>query len=70
MTISINRDRCEGYGMCAQAAPDLIELDDDGDPQITDPELLRADLDKAQSAARACPVAAVNLATSPSTSAK
>lgn len=61
MTISIKRDKCEGYGMCAQAAPELIELDDEGDPQINDPQLAHTPADTAERAARACPIAAVLL---------
>ena len=30
MTVHIDRDRCEGHGQCLAAAPDLIDLDDDG----------------------------------------
>jgi len=61
MPISINRDKCEGYGMCAQAAPELIALDDEGDPHIGDPGLEHTDTTTAQNAARACPIAAVQL---------
>lgn len=61
MKISVDRDRCEGYGMCAQAAPNLIELDDEGDPQAGDLELEYTVLDDAQRAARACPMAAIQL---------
>lgn len=61
MAITIDRDKCEGYGMCAQAAPSLIELDDEGDPQIADSALAHTDESTAERAARACPIAAVLL---------
>ncbi|WP_181780862.1 ferredoxin [Pseudonocardia pini] len=59
MHIDIDRGRCEGYGVCVQSAPDLFDLDDEGDPVI-----LRADVDgdltdAAALAERSCPMQAV-----------
>jgi ferredoxin len=31
MKIHIDRDRCEGHGLCAEQAPTLFTFDDEGD---------------------------------------
>ncbi len=59
MHIDIDRERCEGYGVCVQSAPDIFDLDDEGDPVV-----LRADVDRALTegavlAERSCPMQAV-----------
>ncbi|HAM24332.1 MAG TPA: ferredoxin [Actinobacteria bacterium] len=52
---------CDGHGLCAQMAPELIDLDDWGFPIIThQPEDQRSNL-LAQSAVEACPVLALRL---------
>jgi ferredoxin len=62
--VAVDRARCEGHGMCEDAAPELFRLDDDGELQILaeeiPPELQR----KAESAVRLCPVAALRLTSS------
>ncbi|GAA5141235.1 ferredoxin [Pseudonocardia adelaidensis] len=30
MRILVERDRCEGHGLCTEQAPEVFELDDDG----------------------------------------
>ncbi|WP_194924343.1 ferredoxin [Catenulispora pinisilvae] len=57
----VDRNRCEGYGMCQQAAPDLIHLDDEDEPVIDVAELSAAHKPLANAAVRACPVAALTL---------
>ena len=37
MMIEIDRPRCEGHGLCEEAAPDLMHLDDHGDLVIDVP---------------------------------
>jgi ferredoxin len=32
MKIHIDRDRCEGHGLCAEQAPTLFTMKDDGEP--------------------------------------
>ena len=62
MKILLDRPRCEGHGLCEEAAPGLMHLDDDGelvlDREEVDGDLLAA----ANAAVRVCPVAALRLA--------
>lgn len=61
MRITVDRDKCCGYGDCVLAAPDLFDLGDDGVAQVrvADPQdSLRA---TAEQAAAACPVEAIEL---------
>ncbi|WP_327116311.1 ferredoxin [Nocardia sp. NBC_01730] len=61
MRISADLSRCEGHGLCVEAAPEVFDLDDDAVVVVTravvPPEFVR----KAESAARLCPVAALHL---------
>ena len=59
--IELDRPRCEGHGLCEEAAPQLMHLDDDGELIIDQPEVDDADLQAAQDAVRVCPVAALKL---------
>ena len=34
LTLTVDRIRCDGYGMCAELLPELIELDDWGYPIV------------------------------------
>jgi len=64
-TLLLNPTICDGRGMCHDAAPDLIELDEWGYPLLPGGGL-RADLTKAQlkaaeEATHACPVLALHI---------
>jgi ferredoxin len=63
VVIRVDRIRCDGYGMCAELVPELIELDDWGFPllrtEVVPPHLL----DHAQRAVDVCPVVALRLTT-------
>jgi ferredoxin len=61
MMIEIDRPRCEGHGLCEEAAPDLMHLDDHGDLVIDIPEVGDGALERARAAVRVCPVAALRL---------
>jgi ferredoxin len=61
MRIVLDRDRCEGHGLCEEAAPSLMHLDDDGELVIDREEVGGADLALANAAVRVCPVAALRL---------
>ena len=62
MKIELDRPRCEGHGLCEEAAPQLMHLDDDGDLVIDVAEVDGAELEAAKAAVRVCPVAALRLA--------
>jgi ferredoxin len=62
MRIEIDRPRCEGHGLCEEAAPDLLHLDDDGEVVIDVAEVDEEALERARAAVRICPVAALRLA--------
>lgn len=59
--IELDRPRCEGHGLCEEAAPHLMHLDDDGELIIDRPDVGEEDLDAARDAVRVCPVAALKL---------
>jgi ferredoxin len=59
--IEVDRKRCEGHGLCARTAPELLHLDQIGELVINGRELGGEALDKARAAVRACPVAALRL---------
>ncbi|WP_328604459.1 ferredoxin [Amycolatopsis sp. NBC_00345] len=57
----VDRIRCEGYGMCEQAAPELLHLNDDDEPVIDVAAIPATQKPIADAAVRACPVAALSL---------
>ncbi|WP_226356096.1 ferredoxin [Pseudonocardia sp. ICBG601] len=59
MKLNIDRDRCEGYGLCAEAAPQLMHLGDDGDLVLDVPDVPTSAALVAEEAVRVCPVAAL-----------
>ncbi|MGT2463113.1 ferredoxin [Sinomonas atrocyanea] len=61
MRIELDRPRCEGHGLCEEAAPALMHLDDDGELVIDVRDVDGADLEAARAAVRVCPVAALRL---------
>lgn len=62
MKIELDRPRCEGHGLCEEAAPELMHLDDDGELVIDMPEVEGDAIERAKAAVRICPVAALRLA--------
>lgn len=62
MRIELDVPRCEGHGLCEEAAPKLMHLDDDGMLILDQVEVDGADLEAAKAAVRVCPVAALRLA--------
>lgn len=62
MKILLERPRCEGHGLCEEAAPDLMHLDDEGELVIDRAEIDDARRGQAQAAVRVCPVAALRIA--------
>ena len=58
----VNRIACDGYGMCAELLPELIDLDDWGYPIIRAGGVPDSLLDHARRAVAVCPVLALRLA--------
>ena len=62
--LRLDRTLCDGYGTCADAYPEAIELDEFGYAQLTTTAAITADeLGKADSAVAACPKRALSLVT-------
>jgi ferredoxin len=61
MRILLDRPRCEGHGLCEEAAPSLLHLDDEGELVLDRDEVGPTDLAAANAAVRVCPVAALRL---------
>lgn len=59
--VELDRGRCEGHGMCEEAAPELFRLDDDGELEVLSDEVGADLMRKAENAVRLCPVAALRL---------
>ena len=61
----LNPIMCDGRGLCHEAAPDLIDLDEWGYPLLPGhglrAELSRAQLKAAEDATHACPVLALHI---------
>lgn len=61
MRIVLDRPRCEGHGLCEEAAPQLMHLDDDGELVLDEEQFEEADAGPANAAVRVCPVAALRI---------
>lgn len=63
MRVVADYDRCEGHGLCTQEAPEIFELDDDGDliHHFEGTDIPEDQQSAATSAATACPVAALRV---------
>jgi len=62
MRIDVDRNRCEGHGMCEVVAPEFFSLDDDGSLTVHSDGVAPTDESLVQDAVLACPVAALKLA--------
>ena len=58
----IDRIACDGFGMCAELLPELIDLDDWGYPIVREGGVPDDLLDHARRAVAVCPVLALKLA--------
>src|SRR3954451_15293150 len=63
--IVVDRIACDGYGMCAELLPELIDLDDWGYPIVAARGVPHELLDHARRAVAVCPVLALKLARRP-----
>lgn len=62
MRLSVDYDRCEGHGLCAEQAPEVFELDDEGELTVLIDEVADVPEGLVASTRRAitsCPVAAL-----------
>lgn len=62
MKFVLDRPRCEGHGLCEEAAPHLMHLDDEGELVLDVEQFGEADAGPANAAVRVCPVAALRVA--------
>jgi len=61
MKIVVDRDLCDGHGMCEAMAHEFFELDDDEVLTILNETPDEADRDKVHAAVQACPALALTL---------
>ncbi|GHJ60795.1 ferredoxin FdxD [Nocardioides sp. OK12] len=61
MRIVVDRDRCEGLGMCEAMASDVFELDDDEVMHVLDETPEESQRSHVHAAVQACPVLALSL---------
>lgn len=61
LTIKVDRDVCEGLGMCEAMADDYFQLDDDDVMTVLDEHPPAEDRDHVYAAVQACPVLALTL---------
>ena len=59
MRIVLDRPRCEGHGLCEEAAPEVYDLDDDGDLVLGPGGRAAGAGAQGRAGARVCPVAAL-----------
>lgn len=59
--VSIDRDKCQGYGNCVMEAPDAFDLDDDGLVTLLNAEEIDATGHEVIGAVKSCPVHALRL---------
>lgn len=61
-TLRVDIVACEGVGICAHLAPDIVRVDSWGFPILAGTPLARGEKRQAESAVRACPHRALFLA--------
>jgi ferredoxin len=61
LRIEVDRDKCEGLGMCEAMASDFFELDDDDVMHVLNETPGDADRGHVNAAVQACPVLALTL---------
>jgi ferredoxin len=63
MKYRLDRPRCEGHGFCAGMAPEVFELDENGEliARLEGEELPEHLHDAVRDAVRVCPVAALSI---------
>ena len=61
LRIEVDRDRCEGLGMCEAMASDFFELDDDEQMHVLNETPADGERGHVNAAVQACPVLALTL---------
>ena len=61
MRIEVDRERCEGLGMCEAMASDVFEIDDDEVMHVLVAEPAESQRAHVHAAVQACPVLALSL---------
>jgi ferredoxin len=61
MRISVDRDLCDGHGMCEAMAHEYFELDDDDVMTVLDESPPETDRAKVHAAVQSCPALALTL---------
>ncbi|GAB3688453.1 ferredoxin [Saccharopolyspora tripterygii] len=61
MRIAIDFDKCSGHARCVARAPELFDVDDDGNSFVLVDEVDEADVDDARKAVDVCPERAISV---------
>jgi ferredoxin len=61
MKLLLDSTRCQGYGLCREPAPELIDIDDWGYAQVRVHDVPPGGEDAAEAAVAACPNSALKL---------
>ncbi|AKJ15527.1 hypothetical protein ABB07_37345 [Streptomyces incarnatus] len=61
MKLLLDSTRCQGYGLCQEPAPELIDIDDWGYAQVRVHDVPPGSEDAAEAAVAACPNSALKL---------
>jgi ferredoxin len=59
--IAVDRDKCEGLGMCEAMAHEFFEVDDDDTMRVLNESPPESERSKVHAAVEACPVLALSL---------
>lgn len=61
MKIKVDRDKCTGLGICESLAPDVFEVNDDGDLELKTDTVPDGELEDVEEAVAGCPTEALRL---------
>ena len=61
MKIILDRTKCTGLGICESIAPELFEIDEDGELIVHTDTVPEGQLDVVEQAVRGCPTEALRL---------
>jgi len=62
MRIVVDRDRCTGLGMCEAEAPEIFQIQEDGELEVLDDAPDESQRAEAEAACEACPTQALSIA--------